>query len=42
MNRNILVVDDEEIQTNIIADILEKEAYKVKKAYSAEEALTNL
>ena len=39
MNRNILVVDDEEIQANIIADILDKEAYKVKKAYSAEEAL---
>jgi DNA-binding NtrC family response regulator len=39
MNRNILVVDDEEIQANIIADILEKEAYKVKKAYTGEEAL---
>ena len=42
MNRNILVVDDEEIQANIIANILEKEAYKVKKAYSAEEALKSL
>jgi DNA-binding NtrC family response regulator len=42
MNRNILIVDDEEIQANIIADILEKEAYKVKKAYSAEEALKSI
>lgn len=42
MNRNILIVDDEEIQANIIADILEKEAYKVGKAYSAEEALKNI
>jgi len=39
MNKKILVVDDEEIQTNIIADILEKESYIVKKAYSAEEAI---
>jgi DNA-binding NtrC family response regulator len=39
MNKRILVVDDEEIQANIIGDILEKEGYRVKKAYSAEEAL---
>ena len=39
MNKRILVVDDEEIQTNIIANILEKENYIVKKAFSAEEAL---
>jgi DNA-binding NtrC family response regulator len=39
MNKNILVVDDEEIQANIIADILEKEGYKVTRGYSAEEAL---
>jgi len=39
MNRKILVVDDEEIQANIIADILQKERYNVKKAYSAEEAI---
>ena len=39
MNRNILVVDDEELQANIIANILEKEGYRVWKAYSAEEAL---
>jgi DNA-binding NtrC family response regulator len=43
MNRNILVVDDEEIQANIIADILTNEGgYKVKKAYTAEEALKML
>ena len=39
MNRNILVIDDEEIQANIIANILEKEEYHVTKGYSAEEAL---
>ena len=39
MNRNILVIDDEEIQANIIANILEKEGYRVTKGYSAEEAL---
>jgi DNA-binding NtrC family response regulator len=39
MNKRVLVVDDEEIQANIIGDILEKEGYSVKKAYSAEEAL---
>jgi Entner-Doudoroff aldolase len=39
MNRRILVVDDEEIQANIIANILEKEKYIVRKAYSAEEAI---
>ena len=39
MNRRILVVDDEEIQANIIANILEKEKYLVRKAYSAEEAI---
>ncbi len=39
MNKRILVVDDEEIQANIISNILEKENYFVKKAYSAEEAM---
>jgi len=39
MNKNILVVDDEDIQANIIADILQKEHYTVEKAYSAEEAM---
>jgi DNA-binding NtrC family response regulator len=39
MNRRILVVDDEEIQANIIANILEKEKYLVRKANSAEEAI---
>jgi len=39
MNRDILVVDDEEMQANIIANILEKENYRVQKAYSSEEAL---
>jgi DNA-binding NtrC family response regulator len=39
MNRNVLVVDDEEIQADIIANILEKETYTVKKAHSAEEAI---
>jgi DNA-binding NtrC family response regulator len=39
MNRHILVIDDEEIQANIIANILEKEEYHVTKGYSAEEAL---
>jgi len=36
----ILVIDDEEIQANIIADILTKENYSVEKAYSGEEALS--
>jgi len=40
MNNKILVVDDEEVQTNIIADILEMEGHPVRKGYSAEEALT--
>lgn len=39
MNKKILVVDDEEVQANIIADILESAGYRVKKGYSAEEAL---
>ena len=39
MNRSVLVVDDEELQANIIASILEKEDYRVQKAYSSEEAL---
>ena len=39
MNRNILVIDDEEAQANIIANILDKEGFSVEKAYSAEEAL---
>ncbi|MBN2324786.1 MAG: sigma-54-dependent Fis family transcriptional regulator [Spirochaetes bacterium] len=39
MNKNIMVVDDEEVQADIIAGILEKEGYRVKKGYSAEEAL---
>ena len=39
MNKKILVVDDEELQANIIAEILEKESYVVKKVYSAEEAI---
>lgn len=39
MNRNILVIDDEETQASIIADILDKEGYLVTKGYSAEEAL---
>ena len=39
MNKRILIVDDEEIQANIISNILEKENYFVKKAYSAEEAM---
>ncbi len=39
MNKRILVVDDEEIQADIISNILEKENYFVKKAYSAEEAM---
>lgn len=39
MNRNILVVDDEEIQAGIIADILEKEDYPTERVFSAEEAL---
>ncbi len=39
MNKNVLVVDDEELQANIIANILEKDGYNVWKAYSAEEAL---
>jgi len=39
MNKNILVVDDEEAQANIIYNILKYEGYSVKKGYSAEEAL---
>ncbi|UCB47377.1 MAG: sigma-54-dependent Fis family transcriptional regulator [Spirochaetota bacterium] len=39
MNKNILVIDDEEIQANIITDILKKEGYNVTTGYSAEEAL---
>jgi DNA-binding NtrC family response regulator len=39
MNKNILVVDDEEVQADIIAGILEKEGYRVTKGYSAEETL---
>ena len=39
MNKKVLVVDDEELQANIIASILEKEDYQVQKAYSSEEAL---
>lgn len=39
MNRNILVVDDEEIQAGIIAEILEKENYRTERVFSAEEAL---
>ena len=35
MNKKILVVDDEEIQANIIADILERKSYTVMKAYGA-------
>jgi two-component system response regulator AtoC len=42
MNKKILVVDDEEIQADIIADILEQQGYTVKKAYSAEEAVMEL
>ncbi len=39
MKTKILVIDDEEVQANIIADILKKENYSIEKAYSAEEAL---
>jgi DNA-binding NtrC family response regulator len=39
MNRNIFIIDDEEAQANIIANILQKEGFNVEKAYSAEEAL---
>jgi DNA-binding NtrC family response regulator len=39
MNRNVLIIDDEEAQANIIANILEKEGFSVNKGYSAEEAL---
>jgi DNA-binding NtrC family response regulator len=39
MNKNLLIIDDEEAQANIIANILEKEGYNVEKGYSAEEAL---
>ncbi len=39
MNKDLLVIDDEEIQADIIADILQKEGYTVDKAYSAEEGL---
>jgi DNA-binding NtrC family response regulator len=42
MNKKILVVDDEEIQANIIADILERKSYTVMKAYSAEEAIKHV
>lgn len=39
MNKDLLVIDDEEIQADIIADILQKEGYTVDKTYSAEEGL---
>jgi DNA-binding NtrC family response regulator len=39
MNRHVLIIDDEEAQANIIANILEKEGFSVERAYSAEEAL---
>ncbi|MCK4923958.1 MAG: sigma-54-dependent Fis family transcriptional regulator [Spirochaetes bacterium] len=39
MNKNVLIIDDEEAQANIIANILEKEGFSVEKGYSAEEAL---
>jgi DNA-binding NtrC family response regulator len=39
MNERVLIVDDEEVQADIIVDILAKEGYSVKKAYSAEEAM---
>jgi len=39
VNKNVLIVDDEETQADIIANILEKEGFSVEKAYSAEEAL---
>jgi DNA-binding NtrC family response regulator len=39
MNRNVFIIDDEEAQANIIANILHKEGFNVEKAYSAEEAL---
>jgi DNA-binding NtrC family response regulator len=39
MNKSLLIIDDEEAQANIIANILEKEGYDVEKGYSAEEAL---
>ena len=39
MNKYVLIIDDEEAQANIIANILEKEGFSVDKAYSAEEAL---
>jgi two-component system response regulator AtoC len=42
MNRRILVVDDEETQADIIADILLREGYEAERVYSAEEALRSL
>ncbi len=39
MNKNVLIIDDEEAQANIITTILEKEGFSVEKGYSAEEAL---
>jgi DNA-binding NtrC family response regulator len=39
MKNRVLVVDDEEVQAGIIADILTKQGYATDQRYSAEEAL---
>jgi len=39
MNKIVLVIDDEEAQADIIANILKKDGYNVEKKYSAEEGL---